>query len=90
MAESRPTSYVGAVDATHYVNYAGASAAEKRGDITPFTLDEARLELQQQKFADLSALDEVLERLTKIDAHKSRVVEMRFFGGFRGTKSRSV
>lgn len=66
------------------VDHARAAAAEKRGgDATRFTLDEARLQLRQQKSVDLIALDEVLQRLAKIDARKSRVVEMRFFGGLR-------
>lgn len=66
------------------VDHARAAAAEKRGgDATRFTLDEARLQLRQQKSVDLIALDEVLQRLAQIDARKSRVVEMRFFGGLR-------
>lgn len=31
---------------------------------------------------DLEALDEALERLAKLDARKSQIVELRYFGGF--------
>ena len=34
-----------------------------------------------QRAAELVALDEALEGLAKIDPRKSRVVELRFFGG---------
>ncbi len=66
------------------VDHARAHTAEKRGgDMMRFTLDEAQLHTQQQKHVDLLALDEALQRLAKIDVRKSRVVEMRFFGGLK-------
>lgn len=67
------------------VDHARATVAEKRGgNLTRFTFDEARLHpQQQQKSVDLLALDEALQRLASIDPRKSRVVEMRFFGGLR-------
>jgi hypothetical protein len=34
-----------------------------------------------ERGADLVALDEAFTRLAEIDARKSRVVELRFFGG---------
>jgi len=34
-----------------------------------------------QTSADLVAVDDALNRLAKVDERKSRVVEMRFFGG---------
>lgn len=64
------------------VSHARAHAAEKRGgDMARLTLDEAGLYPQQQKTVDLLALDEALQHLARIDARKSRVVEMKFFGG---------
>ena len=36
---------------------------------------------------DLVALDDALEALAKIDARKSRVIEMRFFGGLSVTET---
>jgi RNA polymerase sigma factor (sigma-70 family) len=35
----------------------------------------------EQRAANLIALDEVLERLARMDERKSKIVEMRFFGG---------
>ncbi len=43
-------------------------------------LDEAAT-LPQRKAADLVALDEALKELAVLDARKSRIVEMRYFGG---------
>jgi RNA polymerase sigma-70 factor, ECF subfamily len=34
-----------------------------------------------ERAADLVALDEALENLARVDPRKSRVVELRFFGG---------
>lgn len=43
-------------------------------------LDEA-LVVSAERDADLIALDEALEELTKLDQRKGRIVELRFFGG---------
>jgi RNA polymerase sigma factor (TIGR02999 family) len=43
-------------------------------------LDEA-LVVSAGRDADLVALDEALEELAKLDPRKSRIVELRFFGG---------
>ena len=42
---------------------------------------EAALHMPHEPDADLVALDEALERLAEMDARKSRIVELRFFGG---------
>jgi RNA polymerase sigma factor (sigma-70 family) len=39
------------------------------------------LVISPERGADLVALDEALSKLTAIDARKSKVVELRFFGG---------
>jgi len=44
------------------------------------TLDEA-LVVSDERDAELIALDEALEKLTKLDPRKGRIVELRFFGG---------
>ena len=44
------------------------------------SLDEA-LSVSDEKDADLLALDEALKELERLDARKSRIVELRFFGG---------
>ncbi len=38
----------------------------------------------------LLALDEALERLTKVDPQRSRIVELRFFGGLSNEESAEV
>jgi DNA-directed RNA polymerase specialized sigma24 family protein len=44
------------------------------------SLDEAAV-VSQMRAMELLALDDALERLAAIDPRKSRVVELRFFGG---------
>jgi RNA polymerase sigma factor (TIGR02999 family) len=44
------------------------------------SLDEA-MTISLERDPDLLALDEALESLAKIDERKSRIVELRFFGG---------
>ena len=63
------------------IDNARAKATEKRGGAAArLSLDDIQVPLPQRA-SDLLALDEALERLAKIDARKSRIVEMRFFGG---------
>ena len=51
-----------------------------RGEARQVSL-EAALELAHEPGADLVALDEALKSLAERDARKSRIVELRFFGG---------
>jgi RNA polymerase sigma factor (TIGR02999 family) len=44
------------------------------------SLDEA-MTISAERDPDLLSLDEALESLAKIDERKSRIVELRFFGG---------
>jgi RNA polymerase sigma-70 factor (ECF subfamily) len=53
---------------------------KRGGDVRKVPLDEAAL-VSQGRAADLIALDEALTRLEAIDERKSRVIELRFFGG---------
>jgi RNA polymerase sigma factor (TIGR02999 family) len=53
---------------------------KRGGEFTRIELDEALMPAQQRQF-DLLALDEALDRLAELAPRKSRVVEMRFFGG---------
>jgi RNA polymerase sigma factor (TIGR02999 family) len=63
------------------VEAARARDARKRGAGTPIiSLDEA-LVVPIEPGSDLVALDEALTALAALDSRKSRVVEMRFFGG---------
>lgn len=63
------------------VDAARARLAEKRGgDLVRVTLDET-LFAAGHRAAELVSLDDALQTLVEFDARKSRVVELRFFGG---------
>ena len=63
------------------VDHARARRAEKRGgDAAKVTFDEA-LVVTHEPGQDFVALDEALEGLAKLDERKSRVIELRYFGG---------
>jgi RNA polymerase sigma-70 factor (ECF subfamily) len=56
--------------------------ANKRGQgARHVSLDDGTIEISDQKAADLVDLDEALERFAEIDPQKSRLVELRYFGG---------
>lgn len=54
--------------------------AKRGGGVGTISLDEAAI-VSQARATELLALDDALERLATIDPRKSRVVELRFFGG---------
>jgi len=54
--------------------------AKRGGDAQPVPLDQVLLSAQARGI-EVLALDEALETLARIDARKSRVVELRYFGG---------
>lgn len=63
------------------VERARARHAQKRGGgAARVTLDEG-LVRSPEPTVDLEALDEALTRLTALDPHQARIVELRFFGG---------
>src|SRR5215510_8697481 len=63
------------------IDHAKSKHREKRGGAaTPMPLDEA-IDLSQTRVSELVALDDALTGLATIDERKSRVVELRFFGG---------
>ncbi len=63
------------------VDHARARGAAKRGGGLPaVSLKETAVALRERS-SDLVAVDEALKRLEEIDARRSRVVELRFFGG---------
>jgi RNA polymerase sigma-70 factor, ECF subfamily len=72
------------------VDFARASGYQKRGGgVQPVPLDEA-LVIGEQEDENLVALDEALRALAEIDARKSEVVELRFFGGLSVEESAEV
>jgi RNA polymerase sigma factor (TIGR02999 family) len=63
------------------IDYARARGSAKRGGgLGPVTFDEAAL-APLEKPADLVALDEALDSLAEDYPRRSRVVELRYFGG---------
>ena len=63
------------------VDFARTHGSQKRGGgAQQVSLDEA-LVIGQPRDEDLLALDEALSALAQTDERKSRVVELRFFGG---------
>jgi RNA polymerase sigma-70 factor, ECF subfamily len=63
------------------VDFARSRGYQKRGgDATQVDFDEA-LVVSGDPHVNLVALDDALRRLAEVDERKSRVVELRFFGG---------
>ncbi|MGH9901370.1 MAG: sigma-70 family RNA polymerase sigma factor [Pyrinomonadaceae bacterium] len=63
------------------VDHARTRLRDKRGGAgVKLSLDDV-LNLSQGQTSDLVALDDALESLASIDPRKSRVVELRYFGG---------
>jgi RNA polymerase sigma-70 factor, ECF subfamily len=63
------------------VDSARAHRSKKRGaGVSKITLEEALIR-PKEKDAELIALDDALSALAEADPRKSRVVELRFFGG---------
>ena len=63
------------------IDHARSQTRRKRGgEAQLLSLDEVAV-MSQERAAELLALDEALDELAKIDARRSRVVELRYFGG---------
>ncbi|HKS39054.1 MAG TPA: sigma-70 family RNA polymerase sigma factor [Blastocatellia bacterium] len=72
------------------VDYARSRNYAKRGgEALIVELDEAAIVAKKQ-VADLVALDDALQDLAAIDPRKSRIVEMRYFGGMSVEETASV
>ncbi len=64
------------------INHAVAKQAEKRGgDAVKVSLSVVDYVFHNQQDVDILALDEAMRRLAAFDARKSRLVELKFFGG---------
>jgi RNA polymerase sigma factor (TIGR02999 family) len=55
--------------------------AQKRGGQSPHVAIDESLLVSEEPRADVIALDDALSTLATLDPRKSRVVELRFFGG---------
>jgi RNA polymerase sigma-70 factor (ECF subfamily) len=63
------------------IDYARRNLRSKRGSGKPDIRLDSVTVLSQEKSAELLALDEALDRLAKLDPLKSKIVELRHFGG---------
>jgi RNA polymerase sigma factor (TIGR02999 family) len=65
------------------IDHARARISEKRGgsNLKQLPLDEAAINLTDEKSAELVALDEALKTLAGVDEQKAKIVELRYFGG---------
>jgi len=73
------------------VDFARSRKYLKRGAgmIHPVPLDEVP-DVSSLRAAEMIALDDALQRLAKIDPRKSRIVELRFFGGLTVEETAAV
>lgn len=67
----------------------GKGAIKRGGQMARVTLNEALLH-DQACDVDVAALDDALRELEKLDLRKSRVVELRFFGGMTNQEAAEV
>lgn len=64
------------------VDYAKAHRREKRGGAARRVELSEAVSMSEQQSEELLSLDEALERLAAEDERKSKVVELRYFGGY--------
>ena len=72
------------------VNQAAARNAQKRGGGSAVLVSLTEAGGVLHRAADLAALDEALVELAKIDDRKSRLVELRYFGGLTAEETAEV
>ena len=72
------------------VDYARGRLRAKRGGNSPKLPLEEAFVVAPDRCDELVALDEALVRLAALDARQSRVVELRFFGGFTVEETATV
>ncbi|MCA1624214.1 MAG: sigma-70 family RNA polymerase sigma factor [Acidobacteria bacterium] len=64
------------------VDNARQRLADKRGGgVEKISLEEGVIDVSDEKASDLIELDAALQRLCEMDEQKSRLVELRYFGG---------
>ena len=63
------------------VDYARSKNSQKRGGIAEKITLEENLVASVNRSEEIVALDDALKQLANLDERKSRVVEMKFFGG---------
>jgi RNA polymerase sigma factor (TIGR02999 family) len=63
------------------VDFARSRASAKKGGGTQYVSLSEAMTISPERGEDLIALDDALESLAELDSRKSRIVELRFFGG---------
>ena len=63
------------------VDFARSRASAKKGGGTQYVSLSEAMTISPERSEDLIALDDALESLSEFDSRKSRIVELRFFGG---------
>jgi RNA polymerase sigma-70 factor, ECF subfamily len=72
------------------VDHARTRASQKRGaGVRPIALEEGMV-IAPERSPDMVALDDAMKRLAKFDLRKSKVVELRFFGGLSVEETAAV
>jgi RNA polymerase sigma factor (TIGR02999 family) len=72
------------------VDHARARQAQKRGGHSPEVLFDEALVVANEPRQDFVALDDALQALAAFDERKSRVIELRFFGGLSVEEAAAV
>jgi RNA polymerase sigma factor (TIGR02999 family) len=72
------------------VNHARDRRAEKRGGGAQKVSLSVAVDARANQDLDVLALDEAMERLAEIDPRKSRIVELKFFGGLKTSEIAEV
>ena len=73
------------------VDLARARRSQKRGGgERPVTLNEQIGPASVERIEDMIAMDEALQALESVDSRKSRVIELRFFGGLTEKETAEV
>jgi RNA polymerase sigma-70 factor, ECF subfamily len=64
------------------IDHARARMSEKRGSgARNISLDDGTIDVSDERAVELLTLDEALRELAKKDPERSRIVELRYFGG---------
>jgi RNA polymerase sigma-70 factor (ECF subfamily) len=72
------------------IDFARSHGYQKRGGGAPHVSFDEALLVTARTDANLLALDDALNRLAQVDERKSRVVELRFFGGLNVKETAGV
>jgi RNA polymerase sigma factor (TIGR02999 family) len=72
------------------IDFARSRGYQKRGGAAAHVDFDEALMVTSQPDADLVAVDEALNRLANVDERKSKVVELRFFGGLAVKETAAV